>query len=226
MARTHRSTKTRKGRRARPRPALPARLRKFLKPGKQTAVTKTVRGYARRFPGASMEAVRAVLADLVRFKRKKFDLQGLSGIYAKRNAATIIRDRFVVVSKSRQGNFTAVEGCVDYNVALCVVLRAKKIPAKFTREGIHSTTLFFLDGKWFEADPLTELTRRVARSRGAAALHIDPKKIPPLITPVSEARFREIEEKKQSDAFAEGLDAWDIGITSLSKFGKYNPPKG
>ena len=224
MARKRTSAKPTRKRRPPPKPKVPSKLRRFLKPGKQTTVTKAVKEYADRFPGADMNAVNAILADLVKFKRKKFDLQGLRGIYAKRDAATIIRDRFVAVSKSRQGVFTAVEGCVDYNVALCAVLRAKGIPAKFTRHGIHSTTMFFLDGKWFDADPLTELTRRVARSLAGRPGAPDPKKIRAIIEPVSRGTLSQMERDKQLRLFAEGLDAWAIGLTSLSKFGKFNPP--
>lgn len=222
MARKRISARPVKRRRLPPKLLLPAKLRKFLKPGKQTALTKTVRAYANRFPGASLGTVRVILADLVKFKRKKFDLTELTDIYAKRNAETIIKDRFVAVSRSRQGIFTAVEGCVDYNVALCAVLRAKGIPAKFTRHGIHSTTMFFLNGKWFEADPLIELTRRIARNLRTVAGHSDPKKIPPLIRIVPDGTFRQIEQVKKAGLFAEGLDAWDVGITSLSDFTKYD----
>ena len=208
-------------------PVVPRSVARFLNPGKQTQITKTVRKYASSFPGTGLGAVRKIIGDLTSFERRHFWRRDLAGVYAKRSAEQIISDRFVAVPKGNReslGQYAAVAGCVDYNVALCAVLRAKGIPAKFTREKLHSTTLFFLNGKWYEADPANSLTRQLAEALIRRGRKIDLSKIPGLITEIPGSRQRLMNYEKQFGQFAEGLDAWDIGIRSLRNFAKYNPP--
>ena len=189
---------------------LPEEAKKFLAAGPQTAITPTIQGYANRFGGRDAKTVEAILKDISTFSRKHYAPQTIDSAYAKRTAEEITRSRSVVIFGERVG------GCLDYTVALCAALRAKGIPAKFIRFRTHALVHFFLDGKWFEADPMAVLALRVAAKH---ALHISTVPVP--IKLVDEERLKQFEEAKAQHAYAEGLDAWDIGIKSFADFTKY-----
>jgi hypothetical protein len=208
--------------------ALPPRVSKFLRAGQQTKITGAVRGYASLFPGNSLETVEKIVKDISRFKRKHLPIEELKKVYAKRTAAQILKDRWIAVIGGQNrmaGQYSAVAGCLDYNTVLCSALRAKGIPAKFVRDKLHSTTFFYLNGNWFEADPSVELTRRLAKAFLRKEPRLNLSSIPGSVIPVSGSRLRYISEGKQLGYAAEGTDAWAIGIKSLKDFGKYNPAR-
>ena len=195
-----------------------------MRQGLQTRVTSAVKAYAAGFKGEGLDFVRNVLDGMARFRRKPFSASELSKIYARRSADQIIRDRFVAFPKVNEfepGMHAAVGGCIDYNIVLCAVLRARGIPAKFTREGVHSRTHFFAGGKWYEADPTIALTRHIAELRMRRGKPVNGADLPHYISEISPERRAELDRKKAVGTFAEGLDAWDIGILSLKDFSKY-----
>ncbi len=203
---------------------LPREAARYLRQGLQTRVTPSVKGYASQFHGSGLKMVRHVLEDLGRFRRKHLPMEELRKVYAKRSADDILRDRWIAFPKGERiepSRYAAIAGCIDYNVVLCAVLRAKGIPAKFTRESLHSATLFFLNGRWYKADPTVYLTRYAAELHIRRGNNVDLSKIPGPVEEVPEHRLWLMEQAKQLGHFAEGLDAWDIGIFSLRSFDKY-----
>lgn len=184
---------------------------KFLASGPQTEITQTVRDYANKFSGRDLKTVEEIMRDISHFKRTRCTPQTIDSLYAKRTAEEIIKARSVTVFGEHVG------GCLDYSTALCAALRAKKIPAKFSRFRTHAFVQFFLDGKWFESDTLAVLALRIAAKH---ALHISTTPVP--IKLVGEERLKQIEEARAQHAYAEGLDAWSIGIRSFADFTKYD----
>ena len=186
--------------------------------GPQTRFTNAVREYAERFPGKDLDAVAAIVSDLADFKRIKAKHSMLEEKYARRTAEEILRDRSMYVSNPKtKGSGYQVQGCVDLNVALCAVLRAKGIPAKFIRTRAHSITLFKLGGEWREADPLEKRTYRMDVRNGSRSGG-DPH---PGIKEITEERKNHLKQLRENGEYAEGLDAWDIGITGIRDYGKY-----
>jgi len=205
----------RRGRFFQERAAPSADAARFLRGGALTGITGTGADYASGFPGNGMDFVRAVLVDVSRLKRRLFSPAEISGLYCRRTASKILEDGFVAVQKNEPGvrHIRAIRGCVDYNLVICAVLRAKGIPAKFIREGEHSLTHFYLNGSWFEADPMTVVAHR--RPTGPV--------FGPSITRVTGARLEGIKKARELGAWGEGLDAHDIGIYSILDFKRFNP---
>ncbi len=209
------------------RKPVPKYVKKFLLSGEQTRLSKNIRAFARQFPGRSLETVNAMINALIKFHRKRMGLPEMKGVYAKRTAEQILTDKYIAVVKGAEAghaSFAAIEGCVDYNVALCAMLRAKRIPAKFVREGIHSMTHFYVEGKWYEADPTSGLARIIAERLAIRGKIIAASKLNFLIKPIGPGRMHSIQMGKKLGTFAEGLDAWSIGIRSLENFDKYKKP--
>jgi len=203
----------------------PPQIKKFLGAGKQTEAGVAVMAYSLGFSGKSIETVRAIISDLASFKRMHLKPGRLTELYAKRTAGEIIGSRSVATAGSTQGSYSAVLGCIDYNLALCAVLRAKGIPAKFTREGIHSTTHFYINGRWFEADPVNRLSKRLTSKMRRRESQRYVTRLGPVIRSIGPERQVEIRRGKQRGTYAEGLDAWDLGIHSIKDFRKYERAK-
>lgn len=194
----------------------------FLRAGQQSFFTKAIVDYARKFPGNNLESIGAMVSDIASFKRRHYTAQNIGKAYAKSSAHEIIESRSVAITKGKNlGALAAVEGCLDYNVALCTALRAKGIPAKFVRIGLHSLTHFFFNGKWFEADPTSGIARTLAERMNRRGQRVDVTKLPPLVKPIDFRRQEEINSARQRGAYAEGLDAWAIGIKSIGDFHKF-----
>ncbi len=207
---------------SRPLSQSPAIL-KFLKAGKQTKVTRVVRQFANRFPGNDLKAVQALVNAISKFPRKKFTINDLSDIYLKRTAEQIIKDNFVaVVHGENLGTYAAIAGCVDYNLVVCAALRAKGIPAKFVRAGLHSTTHFFIGNKWYEMDPTNVIVRSFAKRMKRLGKIVPEGNLPELIEPLSESQLRTYSKHRGMGLAAEGFDAWAIGMRSLKDFKKFD----
>ena len=182
---------------------------RFLQSGEQTRITSGIKDFADRFPGKGVEDVRAVMTEIARFKREKCNKNSIRNKYSQRTASEIIEDRKVYVADKADSKHASIQGCIDYNVALCAVLRAKGIPAKFTRAEDHATTHFKVDGMWYIADVLAKVTNRVKTDKEPETL------------PITQEKLEDIEYLKGRGKYAEGLDAWDIGIKSLQDYHKY-----
>ena len=196
---------------------------KFLKAGKQTKITRTVRQFANRFPGNDLRAVHALVEEIAKFPRKKFTVQELPAVYLKRTAEQIIKDKFVaVVHGENPGTYAAVAGCIDYNLVACAAFRAKGIPAKFVRAGLHSTTHFFMGNRWYEMDPTNVIARSFAKRMKRLGKIVPEGNLPELIEPLSESQLRTYSKHRGMGLAAEGFDAWAIGMRSLKDFKKFD----
>ncbi len=102
---------------------------------------------------------------------------------------------------------------MDYGNALCAVLRAKGIPAKFTRTVNHSKVHLFIDRQWYEADVL----RLVGYKDGKTIDSTEEK----ALQPVTEEKRYLNGIAKANGGYAEGLDSHDIGIRSLKDFNRF-----
>jgi hypothetical protein len=179
----------------------------WLSEGEQSRITPLVRAFADQFPGKTVEDVRGIIKDISRFKRVRMSEEQLQDAYSKRTADEIMESReiFVIKRRGRQAPIQ-VNGCIDYNVALCAVLRAKGILSKFIRVFDHSVTFAKIEGRWHEID----LMKQFEQKHKAEA-----------IQPLEGKVIEQYEHAKKHEAYAEGLDAWDIGIRGLNDFGRY-----
>jgi len=158
------------------------------KPGTQTLITKRITDFANRFPGRNLETIKKIVKTISNFKIIKADAKTIKEKYTKRTASQILRTKNVFVKRP-------VRGCVDYNVVLCSVLRAKNIKAFFARnKRNHSVTIFELNKKWYRADPMPE---RVKEDFHIVEIDL---------------------EEEKNDLIAFGKDAWSIGLTDITKF--------
>ncbi|MBT4192547.1 MAG: transglutaminase domain-containing protein [Candidatus Diapherotrites archaeon] len=198
----------------------------YIRAGKQTMIDSHVVDFASRFPGKRLKDIHSLVMALSNLKRKKVALAQMDQYYSKRTASQILQDGFVIIDRcvdSYRGEPMAedrlpVQGCVDYHVALCAVLRAKGIQARFVRKGNHSIVHFFLYGRWYEADVNRGVSLRKAiafRSRHRSAT-IEIRE------PIRRLESDEIKKHKQDGNYKHGLDAWDIGIKSIRDYDRYN----
>ncbi len=187
----------------------------YLREGLQTKHTKAVMDFASRHPGSDLKTVEAIVKDISSFEEVRYRIDDLRREYSRRTANEIISKREVAVGVLDDKGEESVLGCIDYNLALCAVLRAKGIPAKFTRRADHSETHFFLDGIWHSADPILQ---RVADRQGG----LDPDSPMKPVMPLSDPIRRLNEMMRSKGKYAEGLDAWDIGIRTWKDFKRYS----
>lgn len=186
-------------------------VRHFLIAGKQTKVTRRIRAYANKFPNQDIATVKKIMLDLVSFKRIEYSELEIKKVYSKRTASEILRDRTIATTANpKHGLHGRVAGCIDYNILLCATLRAKRIPAAFVRKKEHSTTIFFLNGKWYLADPLITY-------RNSLTKNIDSR-IETSKPDISELNFQSL---KESPSLAIGLDAHGVGIFDITDYKKY-----
>jgi|GEM_PF-2280822 len=191
----------------------------FLKEGEQTRITPAVREYADRFPGSGLDTIAAIVADIGSFRRKKAKYKELETLYSSRTAEQILEERKMYLSNPyARGAEHQVQGCIDVNVALCAVLRAKGIPAKFVRGRAHSTTHFKVGDEWMVADPLDARTYKMNVRNGTA----DPDNPHPGVYRMDAERKEFIGILKKKGEYAEGLDAWDLGIRGLKDYWRYH----
>lgn len=185
----------------------PVKHKEWLNPGKQTRITKIVFDFAAGFKGSKEQIVSSALKALLSFPKQELGLGGLEEYYSKRTADEIISSGKIIVGNANAKEKFLVEGCLDVSLALAAVCRAKGIPAKFCRILNHSAVVFFNGEKWLKAD-----------------IHEGGR-----ILEFSEKNLDWIERQKKKPLgkrlYAEGLDAWDIGIHSLKDFLKYYPKK-
>jgi transglutaminase-like putative cysteine protease len=199
----------------------------FLGEGDMTGISTHIREYAKGFKGDSLETVWDIVDDLIHFKRKRYDDDGIALVYSKRTADELLTAREVAVSEPKvEGESGDVEGCVDYNLVLCAVLRAKGIPAKFVRHYNHSYTLFHLNDKWCKADPLEGYIKleKLRRSYGADA-ELTTEESPLYL--MDKVQMANLKRAKRLGVYAEGLDPHDprIGLYSIRDFNKYARPR-
>lgn len=187
----------------------------YLQDGEQTKRTAAVSEFASRHPGNDLTTVESIVKDIASFRVIQHDTDGIRNEYSRRTADEIISSREVATGALDANEKERALGCIDYNVALCAVLRAKGIPAKFTRRQDHSETHFLLNGTWYRADIVHQ--REVDRQGG-----MDPDSQLKPVMPLPDALRRLNEMMRSSGQYAEGLDAWDIGIRTWKDFGKYS----
>jgi hypothetical protein len=192
--------------------------KRFLGQGKQTKITMRITAFASAFPGTTIETVKKIVDAVSRIKLVKFSEREIERVYSKRSAEKILSDGFVAIAdKAKFGEVWArVNGCIDHNVVLCAILRAKGIPAMFVRRRNHSLTYFFLDGRWFVANPTNAITEREARRLGISIPGTEPVK------PLTEKMLQKNATEAKEGGFAAGLDAWAIKIRNIRDFGKYD----
>jgi hypothetical protein len=189
---------------------LDSEVKRFLQAGKQTAITDEVRRFAMGFKCEGPALVSEIMKSLAGFERVPHTDDEMHKAYSKRTADDIIRSRQVSVSRNLINDIRGpVQGCVDYNLALCATLRARGIPAKFVRLDVHSVTHYYMDKGWHEANILDGFEGGLKKPRT------------PSVKPVDATLGRYCARMKAKGAYAEGLDAWDIGIRSLRDFERY-----
>lgn len=182
----------------------PVPHKKWLASGKQTLRTKAIVKFASKFRGNPAQIAREIVKELSYFARVPLDYATLQHYYSKRTADQIIRSgKIVVGAPDVEEKGPLVWGCIDQCLVLCAVLRAKGIPAVFVREGDHSRVHFFTGEKWMLADTIHNTVRDF-----------------------ESGDFERIQRRKNVLSgkiyYAEGLDAWGIGIKSLDDFAKYS----
>jgi hypothetical protein len=179
----------------------------WLRQGKFSRFTPTVKQFAARFPGKDLKTVQRIAAALrdpriMRYEQVPYSK--ITDVYARRNADRILIDKVIYgLTLEAQGkHHLTVHGCVDYSNVLATVLRAKGIPCKFVRIVDHSVVHFEMEGKQYVADCTKQNARqRVRRNSGKL---LETNKI--------------FKEQKQ---LSEGLDSNDVGLHSIDDFYKY-----
>ena len=170
-----------------------------LREGRQTVVTPEIQRIASQFKGGSPLEIAKEVVGFFRenFVEKKLKLSEFGEVYLKRSASDIIRSGKIARLKTSQGEIES-SGCIDYSVAACALLRAKGIPAFFTRTGTHSTVLFRVEKQFYEMD----LTKGNA------------------ISPLGKTSKRLFSMLRRKGEFAMAEDAWSLGMHSIEDFGK------
>jgi len=203
---------------------MPPKKNPWLRPGSQTRKTQRIVAFAGK-KERSMRSVQAILEKIITLKRAKFTGHEIEKHYSRRSATKIIRDGFIALSEPYK-NRGRVGGCVDYNVVLCSTLRTIGTPASFVRRKDHSVTRFILGNKVYEVDPLIEIRNNLLKeseSRNGHSVYGIP--IKPSIYEVTEKIKKRDQKFKREGKFAQGRDAWEIGIRSIKDYSKFDPKK-
>jgi len=178
----------------------PVVFREWLRSGRQTRVTKALIKFASQFHGSPKEIVEDVILRLDSFDAVEVSDAVLKKLYAKRSADDIVRTKTILKGDADAFKKHGIAGCLDECLVLCTVLRIHGVPAKFTRILDHSQVVFWNGSRWWLADPFWDIVRALS---------------------VNELAKHQSKMSAKRKTYAEGLDAWDIGIHSINDFFKY-----